>query len=250
MMRKPALGLFITGTDTDVGKTHVAAAIARSLVAAGHRVGIYKPAASGCQRVAGELVSDDAVALWEAAGRPGDLAAVCPQRFEIPLAPHLAAQAAGTRLDGELLRSGLDYWLDRSEILLVEGAGGLMSPLGADEYVADLAFDFGWPLVVVAPNRIGVINQVLQTLIVAATFREGLSVAGIVLNHPRMAADDPSLATNRGELERLALAPVLGELAVAAQEFQPPIDWFALAQSAAEPQVVEPTDLSEARAEP
>jgi dethiobiotin synthetase len=243
MMRKPALGLFITGTDTDVGKTYVAAAIARVLVAAGKHVGVYKPAASGCRREAGELVADDAVALWEAAGRPGELAAVCPQRFEIPLAPHLAAEAAGTRLDGDLLRSGLDYWLDRSEIVLVEGAGGLMSPLAADEYVADLAYDFGWPLVVVAPNRIGMINQVLQTLIVAATFREGLSVAGVVLNQTTQTADDPSPATNRRELERHSLAPILGELGYGAQEFEPPIDWAALARPA--PGSAQPTARSE-----
>ncbi len=210
MMRKPARGLFITGTDTDVGKTHVAAAIARSLAAAGRRVGVYKPAASGCRRVAGELVSDDAVALWEAAGRPGELGAVCPQRFEIALAPHLAAQAAGTQIDGELLRSGLDYWLDRSDLVLVEGIGGLMSPVGTDEYVADLAFDFGWPLIVVARNQIGVINQVLQTLIVAATFRQGLPVAGIVLNQPAPPTDDPSLASNRQQLERHARSARFG----------------------------------------
>ncbi len=230
MVRKPAKGLFITGTDTNVGKTYVAAAIARSLAAAGHAVGVYKPAASGCRRKGGDLVSEDAVALWEAAGRPGELAAVCPQRFEIPLAPHLAAQAAGTQLDGELLRSGLDYWLGQSDIVIVEGAGGLMSPMGADEYVADLAYDFGWPLVVVAPNRIGVINQVLQTLIVAATFREGLAVAGVVLNEPAPAADDPSVASNRGELARHALAPILGELGFRADTFDPPIDWLALAR--------------------
>ncbi len=244
MMRKPAPGLFITGTDTGVGKTYVAAAIARALAAAGHTVGVYKPAASGCRLSAGELVSDDAVALWEAAGRPGELAAVCPQRFEIPLAPHLAAQAAGARLDSDLLRSGLDYWLGRSDIVLVEGAGGLMSPLGADEYVADLALDFGWPLVVVAPNRIGVINQVLQTLIAAATFRDGLAVAGVVLNHPAQVAGDPSLSSNRGEIERHALAPVLGELGMGADSFAPPIDWFALARGA------QPSANPTARSEP
>ena len=110
-------GLFITGTDTGVGKTHVAAMIARSLCAAGRRVGVYKPAASGCRRPAdgdpadGEgLISDDAVALWNAAGRPGELRQVCPQCFEAPLAPHLAAAREGKCVDPDLLRSGIDYW--------------------------------------------------------------------------------------------------------------------------------------------
>ena len=91
-MSEPARGLFITGTDTEVGKTRVTAMIARSLVAAGYRVGVYKPAASGCRREGDELIADDAVALWEAAGRPATLEQVCPQRFEAPLAPHLAAR--------------------------------------------------------------------------------------------------------------------------------------------------------------
>ena len=108
MSRVP--GLFITGTDTGVGKTYVAALIARRLAQQGRKVGVYKPAASGCRRRGGVLVSDDAVALWEAAGRPGDLEHVCPQRFEAPLAPHLAAAAEGRQLDAGLLRRGLEYW--------------------------------------------------------------------------------------------------------------------------------------------
>ena len=132
----------------------------------------------------GVLVSDDAVALWNAAGRPGDFDRVCPQCFAAPLAPHLAAAAEGRRLDAGQLRHGLEYWRERSEIILVEGAGGLMSPMGEDEYVADLAEEFGFPLVVVARNVLGTINQTLQTLITAAVFREGLPIAGVVLNHP------------------------------------------------------------------
>ena len=166
-------GLFITGTDTGVGKTYVGALIARSLTADGRRVGVYKPAASGCRRENGQLVSDDAVALWNAAGRPGDLDRVCPQRFAAALAPHLAARDEGTQIDADRLREGLEYWRRRSEVVVVEGAGGLMSPLGDDDYVAGLAKDFGFPLVVVARNALGTINQTLQTLITAVTFRGG-----------------------------------------------------------------------------
>ena len=148
-------------------------------------MGVYKPAASGCNCDAqGCLVSDDAAALWEAAGRPGDLEHVCPQRFAAPLAPHLAARAEGREIDGKVLRTGLDYWRTRSEIVLVEGAGGLMSPLGDKEYVADLAWDFGFPLIVVSRNILGTINATLQTLITASVYRDGLAVVGLVLNHP------------------------------------------------------------------
>ena len=103
-------GIFVTGTDTAVGKTYVASIIARSLLRAGATVGVYKPAASGCRRHGEDLIADDAVALWEAAGQPGDLTDVCPQRFEAPLAPHLAARAAGRELDADLLHSGLQFW--------------------------------------------------------------------------------------------------------------------------------------------
>jgi dethiobiotin synthetase len=224
-----ARGLFITGTDTDVGKTYVAALIARALRAAGHRVGVYKPAASGCRRDGDTLVSDDAVALWEAAGQPGTLEHVCPQCFAAPLAPHLAAAAEGKRLDADLLRQGLRYWQSQAEIVLVEGAGGLMSPLGEEEYVADLAYDFGYPLIVVSPNVLGTINQTLQTLITAAVFREGLRVAGVVLNHPRPPADDLSTASNRAELAARCVPPLLAEVAWQAGQFDREVDWFALA---------------------
>jgi dethiobiotin synthetase len=235
MARKPARGLFITGTDTGIGKTYVAALVARALVAGGHRVGVYKPAASGCSDYGNGPVSDDALTLWQAAGSPGTLAEVCPQVFAAPLAPHLAAAAEGRRLDAALLRRGLEVWLERSEIVLIEGAGGLMSPLGADEYVADLAYDFGFPLLVVARNGLGVINHVLQTLITAATFRDGLSVAGIVLNEAVPPAGDVSIEHNAREIRGRAVPPVLAEVGYGADRFDPSVDWFAVSAEALPP---------------
>jgi dethiobiotin synthetase len=228
-MRKSVVGLFITGTDTDVGKTYVGALIAAELHAAGHRVGVYKPAASGCREVDGKLVSDDAVALWEAAGSPGELEHVCPQRFMAPLAPHLAARAEGRELDLELLTGGLDYWLSRSDVMVVEGAGGLLSPLGDELYVADVARECGFPLVIVARNAVGVINQTLQTLVAAATFRQGMAVAGIVLNSREAREDDPSLPGNRAEIQRRSLAPVLACVGHGEQNFGDHVDWFRVA---------------------
>jgi dethiobiotin synthetase len=237
-------GLFITGTDTGVGKTYVAALIARRLAAEGRKVGVYKPAASGCSRgsTACEqavahgrgncgLVSEDALTLWNAAGRPGEFSRVCPQCFAAPLAPHLAALAEDRRLDPRLLRQGLEYWRQRSEIVLVEGAGGLMSPLGENEYVADLAEDFGFPLVVVSRNVLGTINQTLQTLIVASVFHEGLPIAGVVLNNPAApSADDASLSENHRELVARCEPPILAEVAWRADHIAEQVDWFALAR--------------------
>lgn len=223
-------GLFFTGTDTGVGKTYVASLVAASLRASGVRVGVYKPAASGCMRHGDELISEDAIRLWEAAGKPGELDAVCPQRFEAPLAPHLAARREHRQIDPRLLRTGLDYWLGCSDVVVVEGAGGLMSPLGDDEYVADLAHDFGYPLVVVAANVLGVINQTLQTLISAATFRDGLPIAGVILNDSRPPdPTDLSRETNRGELAQRCVPPVLAGLAWQADRFDSEVPWLQLA---------------------
>lgn len=222
-------GLFITGTDTEVGKTYVAAMIARQLAGEGLRVGVYKPVASGCVEENGVLVSEDALTLWEAAGRPGDLEHVCPQRFRAPLAPHLAATAEGRAIDEELLRSGIEYWQQRSDLVIVEGAGGLMCPLGDDIYVADLVYDFEYPLVVVARNALGTINHTLQTLITAAAFCEGLALGGIVLNHTS-AESDSSVATNRQELAYRAGPPVLAEVAWQADRFDTRVDWLAIAR--------------------
>jgi dethiobiotin synthetase len=225
-------GIFVTGTNTGVGKTYVTACLARTLRQRGVRVGVYKPVASGCVLHEGQWISEDAIALWEAAGRIGTWQAVCPQRFAAPLAPPLAAAAEGSAVDPALLRSGLQYWLQHADLVLVEGAGGLMSPVTDHEFVADLAYDFGFPLLVVAPNTLGVINQTLQTLITAATFCDGLQVAGIVLNHPQSPQrDDLSLATNRAELARCCVPPVLAEVAWQGQEFSEPVPWETLAQA-------------------
>ena len=229
MFTKPRHGLFVTGTDTAIGKTYVAAMIARSLRRAGASVGVYKPAASGCRCVEGELVSDDAVALWEAAGQQGDLAVVCPQSFEAPLAPHLAARAEGKELDADLLRVGLQHWDGRCDVVIVEGAGVLLSPMGDKEYVADLACDFGYPLVVVAPNVLGVINQTLQTLLTAATYRQGLGVVGVILNDVVPTRDDPSQLNNFDELVCRCTPSVLTRVSWGSDQESPVIDWLALA---------------------
>ena len=229
---RACVGLFVVGTDTGVGKTYVAARIADELRRRRIKVGVYKPAASGCVRQGRRLISSDAIALWEAAGKPGDIERVCPQRFVASLSPHLAAREEQRQIDSNLLRKGLDYWRRRSQIVIVEGAGGLMSPIGDQEYVADLAKAFGFPLIVVAPNKIGTINQTLQTLIAAETYGGGLKVAGIVLNdiYPPGRVPDPSVVSNRLELELRCVPPVVAQLAYGTERFDREVDWLSLAR--------------------
>ena len=226
MLKKPPHGLFITGTDTEVGKTFVASLIVKQLSAAGHRVGVYKPVASDCVSDGRELVSEDAVHLWQAAGRPLSLEAVCPQRFEAPLAPHLSAAKSGHVLDASLLRTGIEVWADQCDVIIVEGAGGLMSPIGDDEFIADLAMDFGYPAVIVTPNVIGAINQTLQTLITASCFRDGIPVAGVVLNDARSFDADISMESNREEIAKRSARPMLTRLRYEQEEFDDLVDWM------------------------
>jgi dethiobiotin synthetase len=220
-------GLFITGTGTGVGKTYVAALIARSLRKSGKRVGVYKPVATGCELRDGQLVSPDAVSLWEAAGRPGTRNQVCPQRFAAPLAPHLAARAERRHVDPNLLRQGIEFWRATSDVVIVEGAGGLMSPLTDNEYNSDLSAEFGYPLVIVSANELGTINATLQTLIAARTHRDGLSVAGVVLNSNVQRRDDPSIDSNAEELARRCAAPLLAVVEYGGG-FDREVDWSSL----------------------
>jgi dethiobiotin synthetase len=156
---------------------------------------------------------------------------ICPQRFAAPLAPPAAARQEGARVDAPLLRTAVEWWRSRVAVLLVEGVGGLLSPLTESETVADLAVDLGFPLVIVAADRLGTINHTLLAL--EAARRRGLDIAGIVLN--RLTAEgDPSSDSNGDEIERRGGAPILGTLPHrGSQLLRPPgapatIDWSSL----------------------
>ena len=192
--------IFVTGTDTEVGKTHVAALLAADLHSRGRAVGVYKPVASGCETFGGKLVSGDAVALYEAAGRPLDLDCVCPQRFEAPVSPPRSAQREGRRVDTDQLINGLQIWQQNYGLVIVEGAGGLCSPLADGMLNIDFAREIGGETLIVAANRLGVINHTLLT-VDAIRNRLGREPIMIALNDVS-SGGELSAASNQSELER------------------------------------------------
>ena len=209
--------IFFAGTDTDVGKTYVASLIAAALRSAGKRVGVYKPVASDCRHEGDDLVATDAVSLWEAAGRPLSLNEVCPQKFIAALSPPAAAAAEGRQIDQQLLRSGADVWIDDFDIRIIEGAGGLFSPLADGLLNIDFAKQFDEAkTLIVAADRLGVIHQVLSTCEAAKSY--GLDPSGIILCQTTAAADD-SIATNQAEIERYGNVPVIGRVGYGDQEW-------------------------------
>jgi len=196
--------LGITGTDTGVGKTVVACAIAAACVARGLRVGVMKPVESGVS----EQADSDAARLARAAGFESAGPDVSPYSFAAALAPHVAARAAGASIDISRLEASYGRVQRGCDVVVVEGAGGLLSPL-----TSDLAFDTlfaRWKarLVVVAADRLGVLNHVRLT--VAAAGATGLSVQAIVLNAVEPGVRDASAGTNLEVLrELLPAVPVV-----------------------------------------
>jgi dethiobiotin synthetase len=219
-------GIFITGTDTGVGKTFFACGLAAYLRELGYRVGVMKPTETGCEERDERLFPDDAFRLKNASGCAEPIEKICPYRLPDPLAPSIAAERAGVKIDIDHLLSVYGGISTRHDITLVEGAGGLMVPLLPSYTYADLACVMKLPVIVVAANKLGVINHLLLTLEHASC--KGLRILGYALNRT---ASEASLAaeSNREVLAGLTGVPCLGELPfVEAGESQNelPLDWF------------------------
>ncbi|HEY6872430.1 MAG TPA: dethiobiotin synthase [Geobacteraceae bacterium] len=200
-------GIFITGTDTGVGKTVAAAAIARLLKERGVNVGVMKPVTSGCTEEGGKLVSEDAELLaWSAGCDPAD-PDIAPYLLRQPLAPSLAAARDGVRIDFGRIRDAYERLAVRHSFMIVEGAGGLMAPLAGGLMVADLIGSLGLPLLVVARPGLGTVNHTVLTCFAAKQI--GLRVAGVIINdYP----DQPDVAEQSAPhlIDSLSGAPLLG----------------------------------------
>jgi len=198
-------GVFITGTDTDVGKTFVAAALIQALAQRGYRAVGLKPVASGCAQRDGKRVCDDVERLRSAGNVPVTAGQICPYAFSAPIAPHLAAAREGVMIDVPYILRCHDELAAHADWVVIEGAGGWRVPLNASATIADLARALGCPVVLVVRMRLGCLNHAL--LSAEAIQRDGAALLGWVANvmDPGM----PSLSDNIDTLQKRLSVPLL-----------------------------------------
>jgi dethiobiotin synthetase len=215
-----AAGVFVTGTGTEVGKTVVAAAMARTLAAAGSTVAVFKPAVTG---IDSEPLPDHEL-LRLAAGCSQSDEEIAPYRYGPPASPHLAAAMAGEEIDPTRLRDAAAAAAASAAVLVCEGVGGLLVPLTPDYLVRDLAVELGFPLAVAAPPGLGTINHTLLTI--EAARAAGLEVATVVLTPwpqrpTELEESNRETIASLGEVDVRTLEP----LDLAAPTSWPPLSW-------------------------
>jgi dethiobiotin synthetase len=196
------MNLFITGTDTDVGKTYVTTLLVRALASRGDRVMPFKPIACGTR--------EDALQLLEASGRE-DITVddVNPVWFKSRAAPFAASMIEGGTIDVQALAAQAKRLAQQNDHLIVEGAGGWEVPVTADQAMSDFAALLGYPVLIVVNNKLGALNHTILTVRQVEAF--DLKVAGLVLNHVQAERDAASIS-NRTVLEQFLACPILAEL--------------------------------------
>jgi dethiobiotin synthetase len=199
-------GIFVTGTDTGVGKTVMACALVRALRQCGLRVAVMKPVASGARPTPEGLRNDDALALIDAAESSAPYADVNPYCFEPPVSPHIAAKEAGVQVDVGMIRSKFLQISAGADCVVVEGAGGWHAPLSEHQTMADLAWELSIPALLVVGLRLGCLNHAHLTRL--GIEAHGVSFAGWIAS-----VVDEAMA--RKEENLLTLERALGEPALA-----------------------------------
>jgi len=207
-----ARSFFVTGTDTGIGKTVVACALARAFAAAGERVAVMKPIASGAQRTAEGLRNADALALIGAANVPLTYAQVNPYCFEAAISPHIAAKDDNIEIDIGTIKAGFAALRVISDRVVVEGAGGWLAPINARETMADLARALGIPAVLVVGLRLGCLSHAELTWRAIGNY--GVGFAGWVANRlsspMEREAENLATLTRRFGAPPLAIVPFMG----------------------------------------
>jgi dethiobiotin synthetase len=206
-------GIFITGTDTEVGKTFVTACLARLFIHEGFDVGVMKPAETGCPRRKGKLIPKDATYLKTVSGSRDSLSLINPYRFSRPLAPLIAAKIDHKKIHLGKISLAYRRLRERHDLVLVEGAGGLLVPLTRRLTNLGLILKLKLPAIVVVGSKLGAINHTLLTLRHAK--ENGVRILGLVINHPNPnPGHGRNLAekTNPGLLRLFTEVPVIGEI--------------------------------------
>ncbi len=201
-------GIFITGTDTGVGKTFVASGLLRAFNEMGYKVCPMKPVETGCKVRDGRLIPHDGMKLIKASGVKEPLDIINPYRFKLPLAPSVAAELEGVRIHKRKIISTCRYLLNKYEVTIVEGAGGIMVPIYKRYLYRDLIKELDLPVVIVSRPGLGTINHTLLTIEVAKS--RGIEVIGIIINYAVKTKRDPSEKTNPEILSKISGIPILG----------------------------------------
>ena len=203
-----ARGYFVTGTDTGIGKTTFALALIRALQQRGLQVAAMKPVAAGGEWEAGRCLNEDVLALSQAANVKVDLATMNPYAFLPAIAPHIAAEQAGTSIELNHIALAYAALAAQADVVVVEGAGGWRVPLNAQQDIADLAVALDLPVILVVGMRLGCLNHALLTA--DAIAQRGLQWAGWVANI--LDANMPALDENIATLHARLPQPYLGRL--------------------------------------
>jgi dethiobiotin synthetase len=200
-------GVFVTGTDTEVGKTVVSVGLIEKFKQQGLAVAAMKPIASGCENTAQGLRNDDALALQQYANIKLAYELMNPYAFEPAIAPHIAAEQSNKSVDLNVIKTNFNQIQQQADTVVVEGAGGWLVPLNQTQTMADLAIALDLPIVLVVGIRLGCINHAL--LSVAAIQQSGLSFLGWVANHVDQRSESEDIVSS---LKQRIDAPCLGEV--------------------------------------
>ena len=211
-------GIFITGTDTGVGKTYVAAGIAQSLRNRGVDVGVMKPVETGCRMRDGRMIPRDARLLARASRTSDSLDLVNPYRFGRPLAPSVAAELEGREIRPGKIVTAYRQLAGRHQYMIVEGAGGIMVPLRNRYTYLDLAQALKLPVVIVARPALGTINHTLLT--VAVLKERGLTIRGVVINYAQDRKPGYAEKSNPSVIRSISGVEVLGVIRYGSLRFE------------------------------
>jgi dethiobiotin synthetase len=217
MIMNKIKGIFITGTDTGVGKTYVACGLAKTLRKKGIDVGVMKPAETGCRLHAGRLVPRDALSLIRSAGVQDSLSLVNSYRFRKPLAPAVAAECEGKKIDPKRIYRAFQTLSRRHDIMIVEGAGGILVPLSSQYAYLDLAKKLGLPVLIVARPCLGTINHTLLTI--AALKARKIAIAGIAINYAIARKAGLAEKTSPAVIETISGIRIVGIIPHASRRF-------------------------------